>query len=87
MLGYTLASGAFVSSLINLLAGSCSDRIRTKWGRRRPFIVVGALLSAPVLWLLGGATSIPSLVVCFCLLQLVANIASARKQIAEAQPA
>jgi len=31
------------------LTGSISDRVRTRWGRRRPFIVVGALLLLPVM--------------------------------------
>ena len=31
------------------LTGSISDRVRTRWGRRRPFIFVGALLLVPVM--------------------------------------
>ena len=31
------------------LVGNISDRARTRWGRRRPFMIVGALLSVIVL--------------------------------------
>lgn len=31
------------------LTGNISDRVRTRWGRRRPFILVGALLLVPAM--------------------------------------
>lgn len=36
-----VAASAIVATLTTLFIGSLSDRSRSKWGRRRPFIVVG----------------------------------------------
>lgn len=41
-------------AMIDPFIGNVSDNTRTRWGRRRPYIVVGAVLTAilmPVLWL------------------------------------
>ena len=35
--------GAIVASIANLLAGAISDRTTSRFGRRRPWMVVGAL--------------------------------------------
>src|SRR5262245_10875929 len=42
-LGSILLVGAFVSMVAAPLFGAWSDRIRTRWGRRTPFMVVGTL--------------------------------------------
>ncbi len=44
-IGWTLSLGPLVSLLLSPFIGVWSDRLRTRWGRRRPFL----LLSTPVL--------------------------------------
>ncbi|MGC9349856.1 MAG: MFS transporter [Anaerolineae bacterium] len=39
------ASGLAVAMLVQPLAGMMSDRSTCRWGRRRPFIVVGTVLN------------------------------------------
>ncbi len=43
-LGLILAVGALVSMVAAPLLGAYSDRIKTRWGRRRPFVVLGAAM-------------------------------------------
>lgn len=57
------------------VVGSISDYVGSRWGRRRPFILVGSLLAAASLAGLAVAPSFPLLLVFFLLLQLTANIA------------
>jgi GPH family glycoside/pentoside/hexuronide:cation symporter len=52
----------------DVFVGSLSDNARTRWGRRRPFIFVGALLTGlwmPCMWLFGRDWSGTALVVWF----------------------
>lgn len=44
-LGLILAIGALVSMIAAPFLGAYSDRIKTRWGRRRPFVVVGAAMN------------------------------------------
>ena len=57
------------------VAGSISDYVATRWGRRKPFILVGSLLASASLVGLALAPSFPLLLVFFLLLQLTTNIA------------
>jgi len=41
--GAALAISLFVDAAIDPIAGSLSDRLRSRWGRRHPFIVLSAL--------------------------------------------
>lgn len=47
--GAIMAGGALVSLIAGPLVGAWSDRVRTAWGRRVPFIVAGALVQAAAL--------------------------------------
>ncbi len=44
-LGLVLAIGALVSMIAAPFIGAFSDRIRTRWGRRVPFIVIGVAMN------------------------------------------
>jgi GPH family glycoside/pentoside/hexuronide:cation symporter len=59
--GIAFAIPRFVDALTDPLIGNISDNTRSKWGRRRPYMVAGAILSAillPFFWTpLGNATS------------------------------
>lgn len=55
--------------------GSISDYATSRWGRRRPFILFGAVTAAIALFGLALAPSFPVLVLFFVLLQLASNAA------------
>jgi Na+/melibiose symporter-like transporter len=50
--GLVIAAGSLVALLITPLAGALSDASRSRFGRRRPFLVVGVTLSSLALALL-----------------------------------
>lgn len=52
LVGLAIAAGRFIDALADLPVAFWSDRVRTRWGRRRPFIILGS----------------PLLVLCFLLL-------------------
>src|SRR5437660_9393411 len=62
-------AGGIASILGNLLAGALSDRTSSRFGRRRPWIFSGAVLSAAALVLLARAPSIPVVAVGIILFQ------------------
>lgn len=72
-LGIILGVGAFVSIFSNVLGGAFSDRTTSRFGRRRPWLVVCALLTAATLALLANAPAIYVLVIGWGLYQLFAN--------------
>ena len=76
MLGVLSAAGALISTVIELIAGPISDRSRSRWGRRRPFIFWGTLLSLPFIGLFMVAPNFPMLVACFVAIQLFLNWAN-----------
>jgi GPH family glycoside/pentoside/hexuronide:cation symporter len=51
--GWALAMPRFFDVITDPLVGHISDNTRSRWGRRRPYIIVGAILSAlllPLFW-------------------------------------
>ncbi|HEX9337872.1 MAG TPA: MFS transporter [Pseudonocardiaceae bacterium] len=72
-LAVVTATGAAIALVANPVAGALSDRTRARWGRRRPWVLGGALLGAVALVLLGGQTTVAGLTVCWCLAQLGLN--------------
>lgn len=74
-LGLVTAAGLVVALLVQPLAGGISDRSRSRWGRRRPFIALGTLLDFVFLALVGLAGGFWLLFAGYCLLQASSNIA------------
>lgn len=82
-LGIVLLVGAFVSMIVAPLFGALSDRIRTPWGRRRPWIVVGTLMN--VIGLFGliyfprpnDLSSLPLFILAFMWVEFWNNVATA----------
>jgi len=72
-LALILGVGAFVSLLANPLFGALSDRARGRLGRRRPYLIGGAVAAAAGLLLLGVGGSVPVLVAGWGLTQLALN--------------
>lgn len=50
--------GVIVAMLVNPIVGALSDRTTSRWGRRTPWIVAGAILATAFLLLTAGATSL-----------------------------
>lgn len=50
--GSLLAATKFIDAVLNPLAGVISDNVRTRFGRRRPFLLLGSLLGALALVLM-----------------------------------
>ncbi|GAF38907.1 putative melibiose:Na(+) transport protein [Agrilactobacillus composti DSM 18527 = JCM 14202] len=42
--------GAVTSTITTIIIGALSDRTRSRWGRRTPWIVVGSVLTAASWW-------------------------------------
>lgn len=73
--GALRAAGLVVAILVQPAAGLLSDRCTSRWGRRRPFIAVGALLTAFTLLGVGLAGSYWMLFAVSLLMQFASNIA------------
>ncbi|PRY39635.1 MFS transporter [Umezawaea tangerina] len=66
-------SGAVVSMVVQPFAGALSDRTRSRFGRRVPWILGGSVLSGLCLLGVGGATGLGQLVVLWTLFHLAFN--------------
>jgi MFS family permease len=73
---YTL----MVALLVQALMGMLSDRSTLRWGRRRPFILVGTLLNMACLIAIGASPSYWFLFAAVVLSQIASNIAHAAQQ-------
>jgi MFS family permease len=76
-IGFAIGIGGFFSVTIPPLVGAWSDRMNTRFGRRRPIIVAGTLLTMPGLFLLMTATTYPQILVGFVIVQFFFNGAQA----------
>lgn len=76
-LGAIVAVGAVFATTVPPLVGHLSDRLNTPWGRRRPVMVAGTLLSLVGLGILLGATSFWQLMAGYAWLQIFLNGAGA----------
>lgn len=74
-LGLLTFAGLVVAMLIQPMAGAISDRFGFKWGRRRPYILIGAVTAALFLTGIGWGTSFAIIFVFWCLLQASSNTA------------
>ncbi len=74
-LGMITTAGLVVATVVQPLAGGISDRARTRWGRRRPFILVGTLFDVVFLAMIALAGNYWFLFVAYCLLQTSSNVA------------
>jgi MFS family permease len=68
-----LFAGALVALVSNPLFGALSDRTRSRFGRRKPYLVVGAVVGFGALALIGSASSVAVVLVGWCLAQLAYN--------------
>jgi len=70
VLGYITGAGAFAAVIATPLAGMFSDRTRSRFGRRRPFIFAGVVVGTIALFIMATATTIPVLALGWILSQI-----------------
>lgn len=76
-LGTVLSIGAIMAMVVTPLFGALSDRTHAKLGRRRPYIIIGALMAIVPLYMMANTASLAVLLVGYLLLQLSMNISGA----------
>lgn len=72
-LGLVAAVGALFALVANPLAGRLSDRTMSRFGRRRPWIVGGAVVGTLALVLIGLAGNVTVVLIGWCLAQAAFN--------------
>ncbi|WIA99538.1 MULTISPECIES: MFS transporter [unclassified Curtobacterium] len=73
IVGSVLPFGALGALLANPLAGALSDRTRTRWGRRRPWMVIGVVVFVAALAWLAFSPDVLQLTLAWVLAQVSAN--------------
>jgi Na+/melibiose symporter-like transporter len=73
--GLLTFAGLVVAMLATPLSGGLSDRTVTRWGRRRPWMLVGAILASGCLYALVSAQTYVTLGFWYLALQLSSNLA------------
>jgi Na+/melibiose symporter-like transporter len=74
-LGLLTLAGLVLAMVIQPIAGGMSDRSRFKWGRRRPFILIGGVASLLLIPGIGFAGGFAAIFIVYCLLQVASNTA------------
>lgn len=65
--------GVLAAVITNPIAGALSDRTTSRLGRRRPWFIVGTILSAVTLALMANTTSFATLVLWWAIFHIAAN--------------
>ncbi len=73
-LGLVAGVAAVFAAVFNPIGGALSDRTRSPFGRRAPWLIGGSLGLLVVLAFFGQAATIPLVLVAWCLAQAVANL-------------
>jgi MFS family permease len=76
-LGLAVGIGGVLAMTVPPLVGYWSDRLNTRFGRRRPIMVAGSLLTLPGLLILMFATNYPMVLVGYVIIQFFFNAAGA----------
>lgn len=77
VIGLVLPIGAFGALIGNPVFGALSDRTRTRWGRRKPWLAGGIIaLLLGLVWI-SYSTTVPMLIAAWLVSQLASNAASA----------
>ncbi|MFC1984604.1 MFS transporter [Chloroflexota bacterium] len=74
-LGLLTGTGLILAMAIQPIAGAISDRSGFRWGRRRPYILLGTVLTILFLPGIGLCDSYLTLFIAYCLLQVSSNTA------------
>ncbi len=79
LIGYTMGAGAIWATVVPLIAGGLSDRCKSKWGKRKPYMFYGTVIALLGLGMMSNSALTDSLlffVLGFVCLQLGMNTAS-----------
>lgn len=76
-IGIAIGVGGILAVAVPPMVGAWSDRMNTRFGRRRPIMVAGTLLTLPGLFLLMTASNFPQIVVGLVIVQFFFNAAGA----------
>jgi len=74
-LGILTLAGLLLAMFVQPITGGMSDRSRFKWGRRRPFILVGGAAALFLIPGIGLANGFIAIFIVYCLLQVATNTA------------
>ncbi|MGE5375304.1 MAG: MFS transporter [Bacteroidota bacterium] len=74
VIGFFMTLDNIAALFIQPPVGAWSDRVRTRWGRRIPFIIIGAPISAVAFGLIPVAAALPFFVACTSTLLLSAAL-------------
>jgi len=74
VLGVVAGVSAAFALVFNPIGGALSDRTRSRFGRRAPWLVSGSAVLLVMLALLGQADTVAFILVGWCLAQVVANL-------------
>ena len=77
VLGLFTGIAVLIALIANPIAGALSDRTTSRFGRRRPWILVGGLLTAAGLLFLWRANNLTLLFIGYCAIELFSNCALA----------
>ena len=75
LLGILTAAGIVVAIVVQPTIGAISDYTITRWGRRKPYIVIGAVLDVLFLVALATSQTYLAILIFYVLLQLSSNFA------------
>jgi len=76
-IGVALGIGGVLAMTVPPIVGAWSDRLNTRFGRRRPIIVAGSLLTMPGLVILAVANNYAEVLVGYAIIQFFFNAAQA----------
>jgi MFS family permease len=79
-LGLTTFAGLLVAMVVQPVVGALSDRTRSRWGRRLPYLAAGTLLLIACLYAVAAAPFLAALVAALLASQLGANVVQAPSQ-------
>ncbi len=74
VIGFFMTLDNIAALFIQPPVGAWSDRVRTRWGRRIPFVIIGAPISAVAFGLIPVAATLPLFVACTSTLLLSAAL-------------
>ena len=68
-------AGTFIAILVQPTVGTISDYTMTRWGRRKPYIFIGAVLDVVFLWGVATSNTLPAVAAFVTMLQFSSNFA------------
>ncbi len=68
-------AGTFIAILVQPTIGTISDYTITRWGRRKPYIFIGAVLDVAFLWGVATSNTLPAVAAFVTMLQFSSNFA------------